>query len=80
MPLPADQTLSILPYSRPGDAVQSKPKTAMLVRMSAETLLTLESQPAQTQVHVEFGDKPVRILRCCKERPSKPSAKGNLCR
>ncbi|CAA7263200.1 unnamed protein product [Cyclocybe aegerita] len=52
MPLPTDTTLSLLAYPRPDF---SKPKKAMLVRLSTETLGALESLPP---VQFEFGDSP----------------------
>ncbi|KAJ3502295.1 hypothetical protein NLJ89_g8958 [Agrocybe chaxingu] len=52
MPLPTDTTLSLLAYPRPDF---SKPKKAMLVRLSTETLEALESLPP---VQFEFGDSP----------------------
>ena len=55
MVLPANTTL------RPGDALQSKPKQAMFVRMSAESLQALESFPTQSTLRFQFGDSPVRF-------------------
>jgi hypothetical protein len=62
MPLPANNTLSLQGYSRPGDTVHSKPKQAMIVRMSAETLEALEVFPQQPQMDFEFGDNPVCFI------------------
>lgn len=59
MPLPSNGSLSLLGYSRPGDTVQSRPKQAMIVRMSVETLDALEAFPNQPQLDFEFGDMPV---------------------
>ena len=61
MPLPHNTALSLLGYSRPGDAVQSKPKQAMIIRMSAETLDALESFPNHPQMEFELGANPVRL-------------------
>ncbi|KAF7428344.1 hypothetical protein PC9H_007565 [Pleurotus ostreatus] len=58
MPLPANGSLSLQGHSRPGDAVHSKPKQAMLVRMSAETLEALSNFQNQPQMDFEFGDNP----------------------
>lgn len=61
MPLPTNSALSLLPANRPGDALPSKPKHAMLVRMSSQTLDALDAFPT---VQFEFGDNPVRPLPC----------------
>jgi RNA polymerase II elongation factor ELL len=53
MVLPATTTL------RPGDALQSKPKQAMFVRMSSESLDALDSQ---STLRFQLGDTPVRFL------------------
>lgn len=53
MVLPANTTL------RPGDALQSKPKQAMFVRMSSESLEALDSQ---SSLRFQLGDTPVRFL------------------
>jgi len=58
MPLPINTTLSLLGASRPGDALPSKPKRAMLVRLSSEILDALEAT-AQPLVQFEFGENPV---------------------
>ncbi|KAF8906587.1 hypothetical protein CPB84DRAFT_406382 [Gymnopilus junonius] len=59
MPLPPNTNLSVLGYSRPGDTLQSKPKQAILVRLSSETLDALESFSTQpSQIQFEFGDNP----------------------
>ncbi|KAF8813583.1 hypothetical protein BYT27DRAFT_7083347 [Phlegmacium glaucopus] len=58
MPLPYNTALSLLGYSRPGDAVQSKPKQAMIIRMSTETLDALESFPNHPQMEFELGANP----------------------
>lgn len=59
MPLPGNGTLSLQGPSRLGDAQQSKPKQAMLVRMSAETLEALEDHP---KMEFEFGENPVSAV------------------
>lgn len=57
MPLPTNSALALLPANRPGDALPSMPKHAMLVRMSSQTLDALDAFPT---VQFEFGDNPVR--------------------
>ncbi|KAI0820027.1 hypothetical protein BC628DRAFT_1525161 [Trametes gibbosa] len=57
MPLPADVTLT-LGQPHPGDPLHSKPKQAMLFRMSAETFEQLEDAQNLPKLHVEFGDNP----------------------
>ena len=62
MPLPINTTLSLLGASRPGDALPSKPKKAMLIRMSSEIFDALEAT-TQPLVQFEFGEKPVCLPR-----------------
>ncbi|KZT10750.1 uncharacterized protein LAESUDRAFT_755424 [Laetiporus sulphureus 93-53] len=52
MPLP-DGALSIQGHSKPGDPLHTRPKQAMLVRMSSETYDALQNQP---KMEFEFGD------------------------
>ncbi|KIK27576.1 hypothetical protein PISMIDRAFT_8008 [Pisolithus microcarpus 441] len=56
MPLPDTGPLSL--HSGLGNAVQSKPKQAMIVRLSAETLEALEAFPNHPEMHFDFGDNP----------------------
>ncbi|KAL4073800.1 hypothetical protein V8B97DRAFT_1936433 [Scleroderma yunnanense] len=58
MPLPDNGPLSLHVHSSLGNAVQSKPKQAMIIRMSAETLEALESFPNHPEMHFDFGDNP----------------------
>ncbi|KAG1870238.1 hypothetical protein DFJ58DRAFT_765245 [Suillus subalutaceus] len=58
MPLPSGTPLSLQGHSRPGDTVQTKPKHAMIVRMSAETLEALEDLSSNPVMNFEFGDSP----------------------
>ncbi|KAG2111164.1 uncharacterized protein F5147DRAFT_686586 [Suillus discolor] len=58
MPLPSGTPLSLQGHSRPGDTVQTKPKHAMIVRMSAETLEALEDLSSNPLMNFEFGDTP----------------------
>ncbi|KAF8134447.1 hypothetical protein EV363DRAFT_1323555, partial [Boletus edulis] len=55
MPLPDSTCLSLQVNS---NAVQSKPKRAMIVRMSAETLDALEAFPNNPSLSFDFGDIP----------------------
>ncbi|KAG1777776.1 hypothetical protein EV702DRAFT_222969 [Suillus placidus] len=58
MPLPNGTPLSLQGHSRPGDTIQTKPKRAMIVRMSAETLEALEDLSSNPVMNFEFGDSP----------------------
>ncbi|KAF9227150.1 hypothetical protein BS17DRAFT_878158 [Gyrodon lividus] len=58
MPLPGGAPLSLQVQSTLASAVQAKPKHAMIVRMSAETLEALEAFPNHPQMSFEFGDNP----------------------
>ncbi|KAG6335958.1 hypothetical protein ID866_3134 [Astraeus odoratus] len=58
MPLPTGGPLSLHVHSSLGNAVQSKPKQAMIIRMSAETLEALESFPTHPEMNFDFGDAP----------------------
>ncbi|KAG2154367.1 uncharacterized protein EDB93DRAFT_1081312 [Suillus bovinus] len=58
MPLPSGTPLSLQGHSRPGDTVQTKPKHAMIVRMTAETLEALEDLSSNPSMNFEFGDNP----------------------
>lgn len=82
MPLPANGSLSLQGHSRPGDAVHSKPKQAMLVRMSAETLEALSNFQNQLQMDFEFGDNPVSSYCAVSELHSlktyHPAARGSI--
>jgi RNA polymerase II elongation factor ELL len=59
MPLPSGTQLSLQGHSRPGDTVHTKPKQAMIVRMTAETLEALEDFSNSPEMNFEFGDNPV---------------------
>ncbi|KAI0684194.1 hypothetical protein BC835DRAFT_1293675 [Cytidiella melzeri] len=58
MPLPPNGILSLQGHVGPGGTESSKPKQAMIVRMSAETFEALEAQPTPPKLEVEFGDNP----------------------
>jgi hypothetical protein len=54
MPLPTDTPLSLQGFS----AAQSKPKQAVVVRMSAETLDALDALPAGAKIEFEYPSNP----------------------
>jgi hypothetical protein len=58
MPLPENTTISLHGHSRPEDAFSSKPKQAIFLRMSAETLEALQTSPLP-QVQFTFGKRSV---------------------
>ena len=63
MPLPTDGPLSLQGHLRVGDTEYSKPKQAMIVRLTTEMLERLESTRAAHEsgiIKVDFGDTPVR--------------------
>ncbi|KAF8894147.1 hypothetical protein BD779DRAFT_979856 [Infundibulicybe gibba] len=55
MPLPVNGSLLLQGHSRPGETLHSKPKQAIIVRMSEETLEALEAFPQHPQMDFEFG-------------------------
>ncbi|PFH46387.1 hypothetical protein AMATHDRAFT_7882 [Amanita thiersii Skay4041] len=55
MPLPPNCTLSLLGHSRPGDTVHSRPKQAIIIRLSSETLDAIEMSSA---VQIDFSHSP----------------------
>lgn len=57
MPLPIDTCLTLLPHTNPGESDCSRPKQAMIVRMSAESLEALyPCDGEQPPLEFEFGD------------------------
>ena len=65
MPLPINELLPLQGNPKPGDMQHTNMKQAMIVRLTAEMLELLESQPQGSQadapaVEVVFGDSPVR--------------------
>ena len=63
MPLPPDSTLALLPHTNPGELGHSKPKQAMIVRLSADTLDALQSYNGDKPLlDFEFADIPVATL------------------
>ncbi|KAG8214108.1 hypothetical protein J3R82DRAFT_10868 [Butyriboletus roseoflavus] len=77
MPLPSSAPLSLQVSS---NAVQSKPKRAMIVRMSAETLDALEAFPNHPPLSFDFGDVPGIYIRDTffPMRPQKESSPHEL--
>lgn len=61
MPLPENTTISLHGHSRPEDALHSKPKQAIFLRMSAETLEALQASPLP-QVQFTFGKRSVSSI------------------
>lgn len=61
MPLPPNGILSLQGVAA-GGTETSKPKQAMIVRMSAETFEALDAQPNPPKLEVEFGENPVRCV------------------
>ena len=62
MPLPSNCALSLLGHSRPGDTVHSKPKQAIIIRLSTEILDALEANP--DAIKVDFSGSPARTIFC----------------
>ena len=62
MPLPSNCALSLLGHSRPGDTVHSKPKQAIIIRLSTEILDALEANP--DAIKVDFSGSPARTTLC----------------
>ncbi|GLB37141.1 hypothetical protein LshimejAT787_0401920 [Lyophyllum shimeji] len=72
MPLP-ETTLALGPHTNPGESEHSKPKVAMLVRLSTEALDALQGLGEKPPIDFEFGDTsgihiggafyPVRALK-----------------
>ncbi|RDX47879.1 hypothetical protein OH76DRAFT_1441121 [Lentinus brumalis] len=58
MPLPVESTLSLIGLPAEGDALYSRPKHAMIVRMSAETFDALDQLGDSKKMEVQFGDNP----------------------
>ena len=56
MPLPPNSAITLQGHS----ALTSKPKVAMIVRMTEETLDALANLTATDRMDFEFGDRPVR--------------------
>lgn len=61
MPLPENTTISLHGHSRPEDALHSKPKQAIFLRMSADTLEALQASPLP-QVQFAFGKRSVSSI------------------
>lgn len=61
MPLPENTTIPLHGHSRPEDALHSKPKQAIFLRMSTETLEALQASPLP-QVQFAFGKRSVSSI------------------
>ena len=61
MPLPENTTIPLHGHSRPEDALHSKPKQAIFLRMSTETLEALQASPLP-QVQFTFGKRSVSSI------------------
>lgn len=62
MPLPTNTSIPLLGCSRPGEVAPSKPKQAMIVRMSAEAFDALQAFPNHPQMIFQFDEKSVRLF------------------
>ncbi|KIY44343.1 hypothetical protein FISHEDRAFT_77546 [Fistulina hepatica ATCC 64428] len=58
MPLPVDVPLSIQPQLKTGEQTQAKPKQAMIVRLSQDTLDALAASTPPPHTSFEFGPNP----------------------
>ncbi|KAJ7594762.1 hypothetical protein C8J56DRAFT_1023287 [Mycena floridula] len=58
MPLPVNSPMSLQSEHSQPDTVHLKPKRAMIVRLSPESLKALEDYPNQPPMFFEFGDQP----------------------
>lgn len=56
MPLPVNTTLTLQGHTRLGEGIAAKPKRAMIVRMSEETLDALQKLSSGERMEFEFGD------------------------
>ncbi|KAG5641139.1 hypothetical protein DXG03_005935 [Asterophora parasitica] len=57
MPLP-ESSLTLGPHTNPGESEHSKPKVAMLVKLSTETLDAIQALGEKPAMDFEFGDAP----------------------
>lgn len=64
MPLPENTTISLQNHTRPEDVLHSKPKQAIFLRLSAETLEALQASSAP-QVQFTFGKRSVSSNSRC---------------
>lgn len=62
MPLPATNPTSLMGHSRPGEAIATKPKVAMMVRMTEDALDALQGLASEQQMEFEFGGRPVSTV------------------
>lgn len=66
MPLPTNTQVALQGYSRPGEPVQTQPKTAMVVKLSEPMLEALQAAVlagTDNNLRVRLGDDPVRPPR-----------------
>lgn len=59
MPLP-DGQIPLHSHSLPGETTSTKPKQAMTVKLTGETLDALQNLGLEERMEFEFNDKPVR--------------------
>lgn len=59
MPLPVNTTLSLQGQARPGEGITTKPKRAMIVRLTEETLDALQKLSGSEAMEFEFGSSMV---------------------
>lgn len=65
MPLPTNGPLSLQGHTRPGEGISTKPKLAMIVRMTEETLDALQNLPPEERMDFEFGEHAVSVSLGC---------------
>ncbi|TDL26085.1 hypothetical protein BD410DRAFT_784108 [Rickenella mellea] len=63
MPLPTTGSLTLQGHSRPGEGITAKPKQAMIVRMSEDTLDALQDITSEERMDFMFGDNPGIYIR-----------------
>lgn len=63
MPLPKNGSISLQGHSRPGEGTTTKPKIAMVVRMTEDALDALQNVMSTDRMEFEFGDKPGIFVR-----------------
>ena len=60
MPLPKNSSISLQGHSRPGEGTTTRPKVAMVVRMTEDALDALQNLTPADKMDFELGgDKPV---------------------
>lgn len=68
-------------HSRPGEGITTKPKIAMMVRMTEDALDALQGLASEQRMEFEFGDRPVSIVipSNCGRTLTTLVRKGNTC-